>query len=104
MEHAFPAMVAGAAGDVRIGWMDSRNSPLWNTYYRSSTNGGATWSAESKLSTYVAGYSYIQPAGFRFPFGDYFEMGIDNEGRTQAVWGEGYNFKSPGSIWHSSGK
>jgi hypothetical protein len=104
VEHAFPAIVAGTAGDVRIAWMDSRTSPLWNTYYRSSTNGGATWSAESKLSSYVAGYSYIQPVGFRFPFGDYFEIGIDNEGRTQAVWGEGHDFKSPGSIWHSSGK
>jgi hypothetical protein len=104
VEHAFPAIVAGAAGDVRIGWMDTRNSPLWNTYYRNSTNGGATWSAEAKLSSYVPGYSYIQPSGFRFPFGDYFEMDIDSEGRTHAVWGEGANFKSPGSIWHSSGK
>jgi hypothetical protein len=102
--HAFPAIVAGTAGDVRIAWMDSRNAPLWNTYYRSSTNGGATWSAESRLSTYAAGYGYIQRAGFRFPFGDYFSIGIDNQGRTQAVWGEGYDFKSPGSIWYSSGK
>jgi hypothetical protein len=104
VEHAFPAIMAGAAGDVRIAWMDSRNAPLWNTYYRSSTNGGATWSTESKLSTYVAGYSYIQRTGFRFPFGDYFGIAIDNQGRTQAVWGEGYDFKSPGSIWYSSGK
>ena len=104
VEHAFPAIVGGAAGDVRVAWMDTRNSPLWNTYYRSSTNGGATWSAEAKLSTYVAGYSYIQPTGFRFPFGDYFEMDIDSQGRTHAVWGEGANFKSPGSIWYSSGK
>ena len=102
--HAFPAIVAGTAGDVRIAWMDSRTSPLWNTYYRSSTNGGATWSIESKLSSYVTGYSYIQPTGFRFPFGDYFNIGIDSDGRTQAVWGEGYDFKSPGSIWYSNGK
>src|SRR5438876_7331186 len=44
VEHAFPAVTAGSAGDVRIAWMDARNSPLWNVYYRSSTNGGATWS------------------------------------------------------------
>jgi hypothetical protein len=42
-EHGFPAITAGDAGDVRIAWMDTRNHPLWNTYYRSSTNGGATW-------------------------------------------------------------
>lgn len=103
-EHAFPALTAGATGDVRIAWMDTRNSPFWNTYYRSSTNGGATWSAESKLSSYVAGYRYIKPKGFSFPFGDYFEVAIDNQGRTQAVWGEGWNFRTPGSIWYSNGR
>jgi len=103
VEHAFPALVAGSAGDVRIAWMDTRKSPLWNTYYRSSTNGGATWSAESRLSSYVPGYRYIRPKGFSFPFGDYFGMDIDSEGRTQAVWGEGMNFWSPGTIWYSNG-
>jgi hypothetical protein len=104
VEHAFPALVAGEAGDVRIAWMDTRRAPLWNTFYRSSTNGGATWSAESRLSNYVPGYRYIRSKGYSFPFGDYFEMGIDNQGRTQAVWGEGLNFRSPGSIWYSNGR
>jgi hypothetical protein len=104
MEHAFPAIVAGSAGDVRIAWMDSRNVPLWNTYYRSSTNGGATWSSEKQMSSYVRGYSYIQREGFSFPFGDYFEMDIDSHGQTQAVWGEGLNYNSPGSIWYSNGR
>ena len=104
VEHAFPALVAGAAGDVRIAWMDTRNSPLWNTYSRSSSNGGATWSTESKLSSYVPGYRYVRSKGFSFPFGDYFEMDIDSEGHTQAVWGEGLNFRSPGSIWYSHGR
>jgi hypothetical protein len=104
VEHAFPALVAGEAGDVRIAWMDTRRALLWNTFYRSSSNGGATWSGESRLSTYVAGYRYIRSKGYSFPFGDYFEMDIDNQGRTQAVWGEGLNFRSPGSIWYSSGR
>ena len=104
VEHAFPALVAGEADDVRIGWMDTRHAPLWNTFYRSSSNGGATWSAESRLSNYVPGYRYIRSKGYSFPFGDYFEMDIDNQGRTQAVWGEGLNFRSPGSIWYSSGR
>lgn len=104
VEHAFPALVAGAAGDVRIAWMDTRRDPLWNTFYRSSSNGGATWSAESRLSNYVPGYRYIRAKGYSFPFGDYFEMDIDSQGRTQAVWGEGLNFWSPGSIWYSAGK
>ena len=108
VEHAFPALTAGDAGDVRIAWMDTRsatrNRPLWNLYYRSSTNGGATWSAESRISSYAPGYRYIRAKGFSFPFGDYFAIGIDNHGQTQAVWGEGLNFRSPGSIWYSNGR
>jgi hypothetical protein len=111
VEHSFPALVAGAAGDVRIAWMDARaseaghpNRPLWNSYYRSSTNGGATWSAETQLSGLVRGYDYILPGGFRFPFGDYLSLTIDDEGTTHAVWGEGRNYKSPGSIWYAQGR
>jgi Neuraminidase (sialidase) len=102
--HAFPAIVSGAAGDVRIAWMDARSGSLWNTYYRSSKDGGATWSAETDLSTYVAGYAYIQPTGFSFPFGDYFEIDVDDQGATHAIWGEGLNYDSPGSIWYTRGK
>ena len=102
--HAFPTIVAGAEGDVRIAWMDTRNAPLWNTFYRNSTNGGATWSAETRLSTFVPGFSYIEPDGFKFPFGDYFSMNIDGRGDTQVVWGEGLTYESPGSIWYTHGR
>jgi len=108
VEHAFPAIVAGNGGDVRIAWMDkrnsSRNSSYWNTYYRSSSNGGATWGEEIRISGYVPGYRYIGKEGFRFPFGDYFGLAIDNHGETHVVWGEGLNYQSPGSIWHASGR
>jgi hypothetical protein len=111
VEHCFHAIVAGAAGDVRVAWMDARavepehpSQHLWNTYYRNSTNGGASWSGESRLSRHAAGYDYILPAGFRFPFGDYFSLAIDSDGATHAVWGEGRNYKSPGSIWYTRGR
>ena len=111
VEHSFPAIVAGAPGDVRIAWMDARatetvrpHRPLWNTYYRSSTNGGATWSVETQLSGPTAGYDYVLPGGFRFPFGDYFSLAIDGDGATHAVWGEGRDYKSPGSIWYTRGR
>ena len=104
VEHSFPALVAGVVGDVRAAWMDTRNASQWNTYYRSSNNGGATWSNESKLSSYVPGYRYISKKGFHFPFGDYFGIAIDNHEDTHVVWGEGMNYQSPGSIWYSSGR
>jgi hypothetical protein len=103
--HAFPAITAQGNGDVRISWMDARApGSLWNTYYRSSTNGGATWSAEVDLSTPVDGFSYIKPGGYNFPFGDYYEITIDDRGTTHAVWGEGFNYSTPGSIWYVRGQ
>ena len=108
VEHCFPAITAGVGGDVRIAWMDTRNSPLWNVFQRSSSNGGAAWSAETQVSGAARGYDrsydYVRPDGFRFPFGDYFSMAIDNFGNTHVVWGEGRNFKSPGSIWYTHGR
>jgi len=109
VEHCFPAITAGSAGDVRIAWMDKRevdaqNRPIWNTFYRASTNGGATWSPEQQLSGPVRGYDYILPNGFLFPFGNLFSIAIDNLDNTHAVWGEGRNYKSPGSIWYARGR
>jgi len=111
IEHAFPTLVAGVSGDVRVAWMDTRmtdaahpQNPLWNTFYRSSTNGGATWGAETQLSGAARGYEYILSSGFRFPFGDYFGLAIDSDGATHAVWGEGRDYKSPGSIWYTRGR
>ncbi len=102
VDHAFPAIVAGGAGDVRVAWMDQRNNPHWNVYYQTSGDGGATWSTETTLSTYVAGYTYIFSDGFRFPFGDYFDLAIDYLGHTQACWGEGYDYLTPGAVWYTS--
>jgi hypothetical protein len=104
VEHAFPALAAGDEGEVRIAWMDLRNDPDWNVYYNSSANGGSIWRGPRQISSYSKGYAYIHPNGFSFPFGDYFQIAIDNAGQTQAVWGEGLNFRSPGSIWYSSGR
>ncbi len=111
VEHCFPAITAGVAGDVRIAWMDTREvdtqgRSLWNAFYRASTNGGATWSPESQLSGLgpVHGYDYIRPNGFLFPFGNLFSIAIDNLANTHVVWGEGRNYKSPGSIWYTHGR
>ena len=101
VDHAFPAVAAGAAGDIRIAWMDQRNAGHWNVYYRSSVDGGTTWSGETQLSSSVPAYTYIFPDGFRFPFGDYFDLTIDNLGHTQACWGEGYNWNTPGNVWYT---
>jgi Neuraminidase (sialidase) len=106
--HAFPAIAAAGNGDVRISWMDARaaNGGInkWNVYYRTSSNGGSTWSNEVDLSTFVSGYSYITSEGFDFPFGDYYEIDIDELGTSHLIFGEALNYDSPGSIWYVKGK
>jgi len=105
--HAFPAIAARGNGDVRISWMDARavNGGLdrWNVYYRSSTNGGNTWSSEVDLSTFVTGFAYIFDEGFRFPFGDYYEMDVDEQGTNHVIFGEAFDYNAPGSIWYVKG-
>ncbi len=106
--HAFPAISATGRGDVRISWMDARAAnggmDMWNVYFRGSTNGGGTWSNEIDLSTYVSGFTYIFPEGFRFPFGDYYEMDIDEQGKNHLIFGESYDYDTPGSIWYVQGR
>jgi hypothetical protein len=51
----------------------------------------------------VAGFDYILADGFEFPFGDYYELATDDRGRTHAIFGEGINYDTPGSIWYAGG-
>jgi hypothetical protein len=101
VEHCFPAITAGArSGDVRIAWMDMRTGQ-WNLFYRASIDGGSKWSSEKQVSGFVPGYSYLTHAGFGLPYGDYFEMSVDDQGSTQIAWGEGGSYSGPGNIWTS---
>jgi hypothetical protein len=99
VEHCFPAITTGAgSGDVRIAWTDTRTGS-WNLFYRSSNDGGAAWSGETRVSSYVPGFSYITPTGFGLPYGDYFQMAVDDRGSTQLAWGEAGSYAGPGNIW-----
>ncbi len=96
--HAFPAIAAGAAGDVRIDWMDNRTG-AYNVWYRASSNGGASWSSDVQVSQYLTGYGYITAAGFAFPYGDYTTINLDPSGRVYLAWGEGPNYLGPGNTF-----
>jgi hypothetical protein len=111
--NLFPAIATGGTGDVRIAWQDDRNgfdsgaddpTARWNTYYRSSTDGGATWSPEAQLSAFVPGYPYklaTPQDGYLEPYGDYFEMDVDGRGATHVLWGEGPSYWGPGNVWYA---
>jgi hypothetical protein len=101
----YPTVIAGAAGSVSVAWMDDRaGSPIdhtngWNVWLRSSTDGGATWSAAStKVSAYDAAQAQSQPNGFGFPYGDYFGLGIGSCGSPILTWGEGINWAGSPSM------
>ena len=109
VEHSFPVIAATGSGDVRISWMDTRVAASgaidrWNVTFRSSTNGGSSWTPEVDVSTFVSGYGYILSEGFRFPYGDYFEMDVDEQGTNHLIFGEGPDYAGPGSIWYVKGK
>ena len=96
---SFPAIAGGASGQFRVHYGDNRTG-LWNTYYRSSTDGGQTWSAEVDISDADTGASYKTAAGFFSEYGDYGAIDITNTGKAVAVWGEGASFTAgPGGIW-----
>lgn len=100
--HVFPALDAGAAGDVRVAWMDNRTGAYaYNVWYRSSSDGGATWSSSIQVSQYAAGYRYITANGFGFPYGDYFILNLDSSGHVQLAWGEGPNYSGPGNVFYA---
>ncbi len=108
----YPRVEGGAAGEIGVIWMDDRlGSPLdhnngWNVWYRTSTNGGASWGGPSvRVSQFDRVRSESHRNGFEFPYGDY--QGIDLLGdRALMVWGEGHNYTggpaNPGHVIYRS--
>ncbi len=101
VEHSFPAIAVGKrAGDVRIGWMDTRTG-RWNLFFRQSVDGGENFSRIVQISSFVSGYPYLYPNGFGSPYGDYFSMVVDTNNQTQIVFGEAPGYQGPGNQWVS---
>jgi len=95
-------VAAGGTGDVRVAWMDNRTG-AYNVWYRSSSDGGRTWSAEIKVSAFRPGYAYVTRQGFAFPYGDYITLALDPTGNVQIAWGEGPDYSGPGNTLYSHG-
>ena len=97
-----PAVESRGRGDVRAWYMQTLNGDdpnAWNVFYRSSTNGGASWSAPVKISDAVSGAAYKHADGFDEVYGDYGEIAITSSGRSIATWGEGLSYAGPGGVW-----
>ena len=72
------------------------NPDAWNVWYRSSADGGASWSAPVRICDAPAGAAgYVTAAGFGEIYGDYGEMAVTSAGKTIAAWGEGFSTPAP---------
>lgn len=102
--NAFPLVVAGSApGDFRVVWQGGPPN-VWNTWYRRSTDGGATWGPILRLSDLGSGAPYKTPNGYFFPYGDYYEIAVDGNDVNHLIWGEGRNYIGPGGSWYTRGQ
>ena len=101
-EHASsPVVEATGDGDFRLVYMLTNGNDVdrWNAWFRSSTNGGATWTAPVKISDKGSGAAYKHSDGFEEIYGDYGEIAITSTGKTFAVWGEAFSYIGPGGTW-----
>jgi hypothetical protein len=97
-----PTVETVAAGDVRLWYMQTAHGDdpdAWNVWYRSSLDGGTSWSSPVKISDARSGAGYKSAAGFQEVYGDYGEIGVTNTGKTFAAWGEGFSWTGPGGVW-----
>jgi hypothetical protein len=98
-----PRLASSGNGDVRMWYMRTANGDdpdAWNVWYRTSSNGGATWSSPVKLDDAPPGAAgYVNAKGFDEIYGDYGEIAVTNRGKTFAAWGEGFSWTGPGGTW-----
>jgi hypothetical protein len=98
-----PRLASAGGGDVRLWYLQTANGDdpdAWNVWYRSSPNGGRTWSAPVKLDDASAGSAaYVNANGFDEIYGDYGEIAVTSAGKTFAAWGEGFSWTGPGGTW-----
>jgi hypothetical protein len=100
-EATSPTVEGTGGGQFRSWYMQTNggNVDAWNVWYRTSIDGGATWSAPVKISDATGGAAYKTPQGFLEVYGDYGEIAITNTGKTIGVWGEGTSYNGPGGVW-----
>jgi hypothetical protein len=96
-----PVVESGVSGDARVWFAQTNggNHDAWNIWYRSSSDGGVTWTAPVKISDAISGAAYKTAAGFQEFYGDYGEIAITNTGKTIGVWGEAFSYTGPGGAW-----
>ena len=99
-----PRLASSGGGNVRMWYMQTSGGDdpdAWNVWYRTSSDGGSTWSAPVKLNDAPGGAAgYVNADGsFDEIYGDYGEIAVTSSGKTIATWGEGFSWTGPGGTW-----
>ncbi len=102
VNSAFPSIVGTGTGVFKAIYMDDRTGH-WNVWYRSSTDRGATWSTDVRLSDARTGAPYVFRDGFGNPYGDYQAIDVNASGQAIAAFGEAPSWDGPGGIWVNRG-
>jgi hypothetical protein len=98
-----PASEATVNDDVRLWFAERRPADRWNIWYRSSADGGVSWSAPVLISDATSGAKYKNADGFLEFYGDYGEVAVMSNGKTIATWAEGFSWFGPGGTWFNIG-
>lgn len=103
-DSSVPQVDHGATGDFRLAWQDNRTG-RFNTWYARSTDGGAHWGAQVRLSNLGSGAPYKSAAGYAFTDGDYFGIAVSSTGVAHVIWGEadGSSLYCCGDTWYTKG-
>jgi hypothetical protein len=104
-DSSVPQIESGpAAGDFRLAWQDDRTG-RFNTWYARSTDGGASWGEQVRLSNVGSGAPYKSPQGYTFTDGDYFGIAVSSTGIAHVIWGEadGSSLYCCGDVWYTKG-
>jgi len=98
----FPAIAGGTDERFTVAWADNRNGGRrFNTFARDSFDSGVTWNEQVRISNLGHGAGYKHPAGYRFSYGDYFDIAINNAGEAFSAWGESFSYIGPGGTWYN---
>jgi hypothetical protein len=103
-DSSVPQIAAGGPRDFRLAWQDD-STGRYNTWYVRSTDGGATWGAQVRLSNLGSGAPYKHPNGYDFTDGDYFGLAVGSTGEAHVIWGEadGSSLYCCGDVWYTKG-
>lgn len=98
----FPMAVGDADGRFGVAWTDDQKAKgMFNVWYRETTDHGATWTDQVRLSNVGGGQPYKHKKGFGFNYGDYGEMDVEPDGDVFVIWAESASWWGPGTTWFS---